>query len=180
MNGLNLYCYCFNDLINCYDPSGHFVITAAIGLSTAAYYAIIAVLAVVAVVSAAKVESETHIIQNSVTSLGNAIVNLGGLVVNNTKKFIYSEIISVSSQTLKEDNYNFVSTNTDPYARPGQKKQGRELKNKGRKRFTQEIKYRGGRKPPKKHTPGKGHRKILYFLLSRYLRDEIEKRWNLD
>ena len=133
---MNLYCYCFNDLINCYDPSGHFVITAAIGLSTAAYYAIIAVLAVVAVVSAAKVESETHIIQNSLTSLGNSIVNLGGFVVNNTKKIIYSEIISVSSQTLKEDNYNFVSTNTDPYARPGQKKQGRELKNKGKKRFT--------------------------------------------
>ena len=35
MNWLSLYCYCFNDLINCYDPSGHFVITAAIGLSTA-------------------------------------------------------------------------------------------------------------------------------------------------
>lgn len=82
----------------------------------------------VAVVSAAKVESETHIIQNSLTSLGNAIVNLGGFVVNNTKKIIYSEIISVSSQMLKEDNYNFVSTNTDSYARPGQKNKVESLK----------------------------------------------------
>ena len=42
VNGLNLYCYCYNDPINYYDPSGHLVITATIGLSTAAYYAIIA------------------------------------------------------------------------------------------------------------------------------------------
>ena len=49
MNGLNLYCYCYNDQINYYDPCVHFVITATIGLSTAAYYAIIALLAVTAV-----------------------------------------------------------------------------------------------------------------------------------
>ena len=49
----------------------------------------------------------------------NAIVNLGGFVVKNTKN--NTEIISVFSQMLKEDNYNFVSTNTDPYARPGKK-----------------------------------------------------------
>ena len=49
MNGLNLYCYCYNDPINYYDPSVHFVITVTIGLSTAAYYAIIALLAVTAV-----------------------------------------------------------------------------------------------------------------------------------
>ena len=77
VNGLNLYCYCYNDPINYYDPSGHFVITATIGLSTTAYYAITALLAVTAVATTAYVESETHIIQNSLTSLGNAIVDLG-------------------------------------------------------------------------------------------------------
>ena len=77
VNGLNLYCYCYNDPINYYDPSGHFVIIATIGLSATAYYAIIALLAVTAVATTAYVESETHIIQNSLTSLGNTIVDIG-------------------------------------------------------------------------------------------------------
>ena len=180
VNGLNLYCYCYNDPINYYDPSGHFVITATIGLSTAAYYAIIALLAVTAVATTAYVESETHIIQNSLTSLGNAIVDLGEYAVSNIKDLFYSEITSVSSQELKEEYYNIISNNADPYGRSGQKKQGRELKNKARERFTQQVKFRGGRKPPKKHTPGRGHRKYLYLLLWRYLRDEMEQWWNLD
>jgi len=57
------------------DSSGHFVII--MGLSTVAYYAIIGILALYAVVTTAYIESETHIIQNSLTSLGNAIVDLG-------------------------------------------------------------------------------------------------------
>ena len=45
----------------------------------------------------------------------------------------------------------------DPYARPGQKKQGREHKNKARK--NKNWKPRPTPKPPKKHTPGRDHRK---------------------
>ena len=45
----------------------------------------------------------------------------------------------------------------DPYARPGQKKQGRERKTKARK--NPDWKPRSNPKPPKKHTPGRGHRK---------------------
>ena len=145
-----------------------------------AIYAVIALLAVYAIANVAYIESETHIIQNSLTSLGNALVDLGEYAVNNIKELFYSEITSVSSQELKEEYYNIISNDPDPYGRAGQKKQGRELKNKARERFTRRIKFRGGRKPPKKHTPGRGHRKYLYLLLWRYLRDEMEQWWNLD
>ena len=47
--------------------------------------------------------------------------------------------------------------NSDPYARPGQKKQGRERKNKARK--SKDWEPRSNAKPPKKHTPGREHRK---------------------
>jgi RHS repeat-associated protein len=51
----------------------------------------------------------------------------------------------------------YQSYNPDPYARPNQKKQGRELKNKARKKSTWKPKKTP--KKPKKHTPGKDHRK---------------------
>ena len=50
------------------------------------------------------------------------------------------------------------SNKADPYARPGQKKQGRERKNKARK--NKNWKERSKPKPPKKHTPGRDHRKF--------------------
>lgn len=49
-------------------------------------------------------------------------------------------------------------SNPDPYARPGQKKQGRERKNKSRQ--SDNWKPRSNPKPPKKHTPGRDHRKF--------------------
>ena len=49
------------------------------------------------------------------------------------------------------------SNEADPYARPGQKKQGRERKNKARK--SKDWKPRSNPKPPKKHTPGRDHRR---------------------
>lgn len=54
--------------------------------------------------------------------------------------------------------------NPDPYKRPGQKKQGREKKNKSRKKPNWEPRN-GTRRPkkPKSHTPGKDHRKYNVF-----------------
>ena len=48
-------------------------------------------------------------------------------------------------------------TSADPFARPGQKKQGRERKSKARQ--SKDWKSRSKPKPPKKHTPGRDHRK---------------------
>ena len=55
----------------------------------------------------------------------------------------------------------------DPYARPGQKKQGRERKNKARQ--SKDWKPRSNPKPPKKHTPGRDHRKFKRYA---YLDDK--------
>ena len=56
------------------------------------------------------------------------------------------------------------STNPDPYARPNQKKQGRERKSKARK--SDKWKPRSNPRPPKKHTPGREHRK--YSIAPKY------------
>lgn len=45
----------------------------------------------------------------------------------------------------------------DPYRRPGQKKQGREVKSKARK--SDKWQPRKQPRPPKHHTPGREHRK---------------------
>lgn len=53
----------------------------------------------------------------------------------------------------------YEASKNDPYARPGQKKQGRESKEK--KKESDDWKGNPNKKPPlpKQHTPGKDHRK---------------------
>ncbi len=177
-NGLNLYIYCNYNPITYIDPSGHEAITAA--LLAAAYYVLIGLLALYTVAYIGYVESETHIIQNSLTWLGNTILDFGEYAVSTMKELFYSETISVPSQELNDEYYNIISNNPDPHGRAGQKKQGRELKNKARERFTRKVKYRRGRKPLKKHTPGRGHNKHFHLYLWRYLRDEKKQWGNLD
>lgn len=54
----------------------------------------------------------------------------------------------------------YIASKSDPYARPGQKKQGRELKEKKKQKGWDENRSgKRRRSPPKKHTPGKDHRK---------------------
>ena len=81
--------------------------------------------------------------------------NLVGLVILGVLAVTALIIVGVSIY----DHVKSASDNSepDPYARPGQKKQGRERKNKARK--SKDWKPRSNPKPPKKHTPGRGHRK---------------------
>ena len=69
-----------------------------------------------------------------------------------------SAMVGVGMAAVAE-NY-VLSKNQDPYARPGQKKQGRERKEKKRKNGSYSGKN-GKRRisPPNKHTPGNDHRK---------------------
>lgn len=71
-----------------------------------------------------------------------------------------SEDLSISN-SLSLMNYYQLANTQDPYARPGQKKQGRELKNKSRAKFTTRNKFMGEPKPPKHHFHGREHRKCL-------------------
>ena len=74
---------------------------------------------------------------------------------------VYPESTSNDNLTDKKEDYN-----PDPYKRPGRKKQGRENANKARKRNWEPRNNKRDNKPakPKKHTPGKEHRK--YFEIS--------------
>lgn len=87
-----------------------------------------------------------------------------------------------SAETEVNNSYSLIDdyllqSIQDPYARPNQKKQGRELKNKARARFTTKSKFRSGLKPPKHHTPGRGHRKYIWWLLWRILNHEEDDEW---
>ena len=65
----------------------------------------------------------------------------------------FDALLGSETNTITEDKTN----EADPYARPGQKKQGRERKNKARQ--SKDWKPRSTPKPLKKHTPGRDHRK---------------------
>ena len=61
-----------------------------------------------------------------------------------------------------EESSSKANDDPDPYARPNQKKQGRERKSKARTHPS--WKPRTNPKPPKKHTPGRDHRKFIWIL----------------
>ena len=181
INGLNLYAYCGNDPVNYYDPSG--CIALEITLGWGAVELVKAILIALGVVVAA----------GTVVAIGDEIINNSDFSLDFKQDYLILQPNDDSQTRLNSQSeemlisnysninlYNIMMSSSDPYGRPGQKKQGRELKNKARERFTQQVKFRGGRKPPKKHTPGRGHKKYLWFLLWRYLQNEFENWWYLD
>ena len=93
-------------------------------------------------------------VSNSFDKLPNSLDNIS----SNIKYSFNYTAISVINLNLGVQVY--YSYDLDPYKRPDQKKQGRENKNKARKKPGWE-KRNGYRrpKPPKHHTPGRDHRK---------------------
>ena len=128
VTGFNLFAYCGNNPINKNDPDGHFAVAAT---ATASGSVLVGTWGIGA------------------SNIWNPVgwVAIGVAVVVTVAVVGYAVYDSVKAEKQE----------SDPYARPGQKKQGRERKNKARQKDNWEP--RSNPKPPKKHTPGRDHRK---------------------
>ena len=92
-------------------------------------------------------------IMDAIALTGAVVITVGGIGYG-----LYETLDNYLPST--EKSYSITEYDPDPYARPGQKKQNRERKEKKRRNNNWED--RSGRRrinPPKKHTPGKDHRK---------------------
>jgi len=85
-------------------------------------------------------------------------IALGGLILS---AVIVSSAPSSGSGLASPSLIPSFSTkyDPDPYARPGQKKQGREVKEKKKAKDWESRNNKRSPEPPKKHTPGKDHKK---------------------
>ena len=119
IQSINLFAYCNNNPIKYLDYDGNIVITAAVvaGLTYLAYFLIGATV----ITGVAVIESETHVIENTVNEIGDAISDAIDAWKNPT---INTPSITIS---IEDDTHPIIilpSTNPDPYARPGQKNKG--------------------------------------------------------
>ncbi len=150
IGGLNLYTYCGNDPISKYDPSGQLAITATIGLSTTAYYAIITIFAITTVY----IEIETHFIQNSLTSFENSIVDFGEYIETRINNIFREKSINNTTEdslntfmfTSLQSEYNF--ENIYYYKR---KKAAPRIKSNSKKKAREKAFLKGGKKPSIHH-----------------------------
>ena len=140
------------------DPSGHEVI--AVGLITMAYYALIALLAIYAISTIAYIESETHFIGNSLTSLGNAITDFGEYVSSKITDLFTSEIaysgntITNSQEVIVPSNFT-LAYNLDNVYYYKRKKAAPRIRSNSKKRAREKAFLKGGKVTPIHHPNGK-------------------------
>ena len=148
----NLFNYCDNNPVMRIDGGGEF--WKEIGLAVAITAGVLAVGAlavatgglatvVVAGSSSMLVATPTAVSAVEIAMVASTVA-CGGIAVH-------------TAAALTEGSISKSKSESDPYARPGQKKQGRERKNKARQHDN--WKPRSKPKVPKKHTPGRDHRK---------------------
>lgn len=145
----NLFLYCENNPIMMSDIDGNFALT----LSFSAW-----LLASVFAVSLVAIESTTHVIQNSVSSIISGLSHHSSPSLNNSgMRDGINDLTAVKDVT---------ASTQDPYGRAGQKKQGRELKNKsrGKDSWVPRNGYRRGPKPPKKAYAWSRSQKIFVVI----------------
>ncbi len=143
---LNVFAYANNNPIMYTDETGEFAISISVYVGITICFLLLEIV---------YLETTTHCISSTlnfiIDQISNGINTLGDHLI-------------VESKRKKEKKNN---RDPDPHARPGQKKQGRELKSKSRlnPNFKQRNGRRRGPQPPKHHTPGRDHRKFLLLLL---------------
>ncbi len=148
----NLFAYCGNNPVNRTDPDGTDwqdvfvvgVIVVAVGLIILATVSTGGALILASAGGAAVSGTATTAVA---VKVGTTMICTGATVAG--------ESIIYAAASKSKDN-------VDPYRRPGQKKQGRENKNKSRR--SENFKSRNNRRdnkpsPPKHHTPSNDHRK---------------------
>ena len=182
--GPNPYAYCGCSPLLFADWEGNDAIAATVG---AALLLLIAIGALVVIT----IETQTHFLTNATAAFADAVCEIAESYVGQSIPLVFGSVSLGTFPTASEPfvasvedsavinvaQLTFSFSIQDPFARPGQKKQGREIKSKGRARFRDRIKFRRGRKPPKHHTPGRDHKKyVLAFLIQRLIDSDHRRR----
>ncbi len=156
MLGNNMFAYCNNDPVNHVDYSGEepLTLTAAMGIGLVVF------------TIGFLIYDLTHeqvlgqIFVEGINALGEALDS----AIN--REDVPKSIFSDTEDSLDDRPISEIKTkddyDPDPYRRPGQKKQGKSLKNKARKsgNWTPRNNKRDGKPAkPKPHTPNRDHRK---------------------
>lgn len=162
IDGLNLFTYCENNPVMLVDEEGNFAISLgfAIACGLAALFAM-----------ATALVTKPEISSGLVADIESGLKSFGDFIVKSVTETIVMTSIPYMLTFAALDNVMMSKKkNPNPNARPDQKKQGREVGNKGRYHDSWQPRnnYRNPKKR-KKHTPGRDHRKffkaIILFLL---------------
>ena len=157
--GGNMWAYCLNNPILYSDTLGESVTVCILGV-TFTLVELLVIGVAVAVIADILINGEDALVMKAAEGVAEAVEAIAQIwqVIETvvTHPFSIGSGITIGSGiSVVEDKQN-----PDPYARPGQKKQNREVKEKKRKKDN--FKSRSGKRriePPKKHTPGRDHRK---------------------
>ncbi len=149
----NLYAYCDNNPVMRSDDGGEFWLELALGAIAVTAVATVVIMSAPALAVAgvgATVIAGTTSVATSVGIVSTGVA-IGAWVIGISEEIENDYVTSRNKN--KKSGYD-----PDPYKRPGQKKQQRERKEK-KKKNGWEPNPNKRQMPPKKHTPGRDHRK---------------------
>ena len=168
--GLNMFAYCNNNPVMYKDTSGFVAEAVAIGSGIASILPLvdgplpfgdIIALAIVGVMICSEAVDPPEYYTRDAIGLKSSIE----ISISYPQISVYPIEETLPSNLQIKTYLNEKTNDPDPYARPGQKKQNRERKNKARKKKGWKQNPNKKPAPPKKHTPGRDHRKYnMYYF----------------